>query len=131
MLAEQLADLYLERAGQTLSAMANAERLYGPQRNSRGTDDMDDAPSMSLQDDMDRYARSMLLQKGAQERAMLGRVAILLTAFAAEAYINEFLASFLSGSELKEIDKFSTITKYVLGTRLVLGHVLFEPGHLP
>jgi hypothetical protein len=54
---------------------------------------------------------------------------VLYTAFAAEAYVNEFLAVTLKGHPKKDqaaIDRFSTLNKYVFGTHLALGEPLFQ-----
>jgi hypothetical protein len=50
---------------------------------------------------------------------------VLFSAFAAEAYVNEFLAAHLSGPDLDAIDRMRTIEKYIIGTRLAYGEQLF------
>jgi hypothetical protein len=59
------------------------------------------------------------------------RTAILFAALSAEAYINEFLARHLVGRDLAAVDRLPTVDKYVVGTRLVLGEVVFDRAHEP
>jgi len=53
------------------------------------------------------------------------RSAVLFSALAAEAYVNEFLARFLRGRDYEAVERMGTVNKYVIGTRLALGESLF------
>jgi hypothetical protein len=59
------------------------------------------------------------------------RNAVLFAAFAAESYVNEFLAVFLTGQDRKAVDRMSPVNKYVLGTKLAAGEALFKRDEPP
>jgi len=59
------------------------------------------------------------------------RTALLLAAFAAEAYINEFLSARMARREFDAIDRLGTPDKYALGPELVLGRRLLARGENP
>jgi hypothetical protein len=59
------------------------------------------------------------------------RSSVLFSALAAEAYVNEFLARFLTGRDLDAVDRMSTVDKYVVGTHLATGETLFSRDTQP
>lgn len=51
---------------------------------------------------------------------------VLFAALAAEGYVNEFLAGHLSRSDLKSVDRLSTVDKYLFGPQIAIGQCLFS-----
>jgi hypothetical protein len=56
---------------------------------------------------------------------------MLFAAFAAEAYVNEFIADHFTGRDVETLDRLSTTEKYVIAPRLALGAPLFERDREP
>jgi hypothetical protein len=56
---------------------------------------------------------------------------MLFVAFAAEAYINEFIAAYFTGNDRNAIDRMPPAEKYTLAPRLALGKALFPRGVEP
>jgi hypothetical protein len=50
---------------------------------------------------------------------------MLFAAFAAEAYINEFIAEHFAGKDYEALEKLSTVDKYVLATESRRRHSAF------
>jgi hypothetical protein len=59
------------------------------------------------------------------------RTCILLSAFAAEAYVNECLAAKLSAADFEAVDRMPTAEKYAVGVNLATGEDLFRRGTEP
>lgn len=67
----------------------------------------------------------------AVQRIRFSRNAMLFAAFAAEAYINEFIAEHFGGKDYEAFEKLSTVDKFVLTPRAALGHDLFHRDREP
>jgi hypothetical protein len=67
----------------------------------------------------------------AEQRIRFSRNAMLFAAFAAEAYINEFIAAHFTGKDYEAVEKLSTVDKYVLAPRTALGRDLFPRDREP
>jgi len=106
-----LASGYLHQSAEAMHAAGDPRHLYRQWRQRM--------PPMPFgRDFMQRWARD--------ERFRQARTCILFAAFAAEAFVNEFLAAFeLPESRLKEIDMRPTVWKYIDGTAEAYGERLF------
>ncbi|MGN6187368.1 MAG: hypothetical protein ACTHOE_00585 [Conexibacter sp.] len=62
----------------------------------------------------------------ARRRVRYSRAAILFAAFAAEAYINEFISAYAKGRDRDALDRLQPIAKYTLAPRLALARPLFR-----
>ncbi|HEX4732939.1 MAG TPA: hypothetical protein VH247_00895 [Thermoleophilaceae bacterium] len=111
-----LAGSYLEQALKAFEAASNPERLY---EGFRDKADLTDA------------AEGFALLAARQERVTNNRTAVLFAALAAEAYVNEFLAVYLSGQDYDSVDRMRPVDKYVLGTRLACGELIFARDREP
>jgi hypothetical protein len=67
----------------------------------------------------------------AEQRIRFSRNAMLVAAFAPEAYINEFIAEHFAGKDYEAVEKLSTVDKYVLAPRTALGRDLFPRDREP
>jgi hypothetical protein len=110
---------YLAEAIEALQLSANARGLY-PEWAYTGSDG-DISP-----EDLG-YARII----AAHTRVALCRRTMLYSAFAAESFVNEFMAMYFDGQDLKTLDRLSTVEKYVVATRMALGKALFNRGGEP
>ena len=89
---------------------------------------LDDARAAKAEDgDRLRQARDY----AARERVKLSRRAILYSAFAAEAFVNEFMTMYFDGRDLETLDRLATVEKYVLVPRVALGETLFDRATEP
>ena len=66
-----------------------------------------------------------------ERRVRFSRNAMLFSAFAAEAYINEFITQHSAGQDLAILDRLATVEKYVFAPRLLLGRSLFPRDQEP
>jgi hypothetical protein len=112
-----LAGAHLDQAIDALGAAGDPDRLYP--RWARERAPTDDLP------------RAMAILDALARRHTHLRTAALFAALAAEAYVNEFLATLLSGGDFRAVDRLPTIEKYVVGCRLALGEPLFVRGREP
>jgi len=105
-----LASDYLHQSAEAMHAAGDPAHLYRQWRSKM-------PPTPFGRDFMQRWARD--------ERHRQARTCVLFAAFAAEAFVNEFLAAFeLSASRLKEIDHHPTMWKYTYGTAEAYGESL-------
>jgi hypothetical protein len=117
-----LSAAYLEQAVSDLHAAGNPAVLYRGHR----APPPEDAREEKVKGDR---ATAFLL---ARYRHMTHcRNAVLFAALAAESYVNEFLAFFLTGQDLEAVDRMSPVSKYVLGTKLASGEALFKRDEPP
>jgi hypothetical protein len=103
---------YLEEAAETLHAIGDSRVLY---RESAGFD-----PTNRMQ-------ASMAVLLARKRRRMLCRSTVVHAAFAAEAYVNEFLAVQMADrpERFAEVDWWSPAKKYLEGTAESYGEPLF------
>ncbi len=98
-----LSGAYLLQALESLHAAGDPDALYGPTR---------------LDEDV-AEGRSFFIVQARQNRVQSCWTAVIFAALAAEAYVNEFLASKLDAKKDRDgLDRLSTVDKYVLGTRV-------------
>lgn len=100
----------------------------------------DSGSSDALYDDAFREAAAELRSKAwvlvamsnaLETRAGHSRSAILFAAFAAEAYVNEFVTKHFSGRDYETIDRLPPVEKYALAPRLALGREVFSRSQEP
>lgn len=107
-----LASDYLHQAAEAFHAAGDPADLYRQWR-----PNMPPAP----------MGRSWMHGFARQQRFRHARTCVLFSALAAEAFVNEFLAAFdLFRSRLKTLDNLSTVGKYIEGTEVAFGAVLFR-----
>jgi hypothetical protein len=114
-----LAGDYLGEALEALELAGNARGIY---------------PGWALDSLPDHLKGEQLDQArgaAAEERVKLSRRAILYSAFAAEAFINEFMAMYFEGRDLETLDRLPTLDKYILAPRFAVGLDLFRRGGEP
>src|SRR4051794_5285252 len=107
---------YLEDAADALTDCGSAPVLYADFRDTPN-------PVAAKWFSYERIGPSMQ-----QRRA---RTCILLSAFAAEAYVNLFLPGKLSAADLEAVDRLATADKYAVGVKLATGEDLFPRGTEP
>jgi hypothetical protein len=111
---DSLSGEYLQEALNALHAAGDPGAIYGKGRGRR---------------DLAKTAEAFFFVNGRRNSLRSCVRSILFSALAAEAYVNEFLDSTLKGSPKKDreaIDRLTTVSKYVLGTRLATGETLFK-----
>jgi hypothetical protein len=108
--AETLDSVYLNEALEALLEAGDAAVLYA------GTGDPEG----------DRVKEAFVTATVESRRIRACRRCVLYTAFAAEAFINSFIAATLSKRDRKLIDRNRTTQKYILGPRLALREDLSE-----
>jgi hypothetical protein len=107
---ETLDSVYLRDALEAVLEAGDPEALY------RGAADIDGDP-----------AKEAFVAATAKSRRIKScRRAVLYSSFAAEAFINSFIAATLSKRDRSLIDRNRTIDKYILGPRLALTEDLSE-----
>jgi hypothetical protein len=111
---------YLQQALDALHAAGNAASLY--------TFDLPPAT-----DQRSATMRVLARTQARSARRMICRSVVLFAAFAAESYVNEFLAALMTDrrDRLREIDRWRTIDKYLVGTLEAYGERLFFDGREP
>jgi hypothetical protein len=68
---------------------------------------------------------------GIRYQTRFARNCILFSALAAEAYVNAFLDSRVTGSDLDALDRLPTVEKYVIGVTYAESGVVFDKGAEP
>lgn len=114
-----LAGTYLEQAVAALRDARSADALYD-EKLRIATAELDSKPLVLV-------AMSTALET----RAGHARSAILIAAFAAEAYVNELVAKHFTGCDYETIDRLPTVEKYALAPRLALGTEVLARGTEP
>jgi hypothetical protein len=113
---QSLAEEFLDQAIDALRDAGSPETLY-PARARTSTNAV-----LQAADTAQAVAR----------RTKHSRTSMLFSAFAAEAFINQFLYDKLdSSADRQSIDRLPTVEKYVLGTRLATGQEIFDRGAEP
>jgi hypothetical protein len=107
--AETLDSIYLHDALEALLEVGNPAHLYA------GTEESEDSAR--------RAHRAAVVES---RRIKACRHSVLYAAFAAEAFINSFIAATLSTRDRERIDRIRTVDKYVLGPRLAVTDDLSE-----
>jgi hypothetical protein len=109
-----LSAAYLDQAIDALQATGNAPSLYRPW------------PPLKVRED-NAIQRGVVGLDARRARRMFCRSAVLFAALAAESYVNEFLAVHLADrpDDLRKIDRWPTVKKYVRGTGDAYGEQLF------
>jgi hypothetical protein len=74
---------------------------------------------------------TLVEQEAIARQVVLSRRALLYAAFAAEAYVNEFLSEHFQGADRETLDRLPTVEKYVLLPRLVRDLEVLRRGHEP
>jgi len=111
-----LAGAYLQQAVDALSAAGDPDRLY---------------PRWAREKPTAEPARAFATVEASNQRRTHARTAVMFAALAAEAYVNEFLATMLNGGDFRAMDRLPTVEKYVVGCRLAPGEALFDRGREP
>jgi hypothetical protein len=108
-----LAASYISEALEAVQNAGDTAALYDPLIRSAAT--------RATQESWFRTAAVPALER----RTRFSRNAMLFAAFAAEAYINEFVAQHSTGQDFETLDRLSTVEKYVMSPRLLLGREVF------
>lgn len=118
-----LAGEYLECSLQAIRNACSSDTLYRPMEAGK---QKDEKPK--------KYAGVVdWLLKGdaAAQRTNYSRTSMLYSAFAAEAFINEFIDAHFTGEDFRSLDKLSTVDKFVIAPQLILGERIFDRGKTP
>jgi hypothetical protein len=109
-----LSSTYLQEAVEGLHAMGHAPSLFQPWPPPPGCAD-------------NATQRAMMFLGARQTRRVLGRKVVMFAAFAAESYVNEFIAAHVDPGtrQYQTIDRLSPVNKYLRGARDAYGETLF------
>lgn len=113
-----LASEYLRQAAEAFHAAGDPEQLYAQWR----PDNVRSKP----------FGWDFMRSWAREDRLRYARNCVLFSAFATEAFVNEFLAAFeLSNRRLKELDRKPTMEKLLAGTAEAYGEAFFHDGREP
>lgn len=109
---------YLEASLQALRNACSSDTLYRPLKFKN--------PSKysALIDDI-------MVKDAASQRTAYSRTSLLYSAFAAEAFVNEFIEAHFTGKDFDAIDRMGTVDKYAIAPALALGEEVFDRGSEP
>lgn len=114
-----LASSYLFEALEAIEAAGSSEALYAPAVRAAASRARESGWLLTVQRD------------AAELRIRYSRNAMLFAAFAAEAYVNEFIGQHFAGKDYDAVERFSTIDKYVLAPRTALGREVLPRDREP
>jgi hypothetical protein len=116
---ETIAGAHLSDALDALRASGSTDGLY------------DEHTREAPRSDQTSEWLSLVEDEAVAMRVILSRRALLYAAFAAEAYVNEFLWQHFDGTDRETLDRLPTVEKYVLLPRLARGTAVVTRGRLP
>jgi hypothetical protein len=105
---------YLQQALEAIRASGSSEALY------------DHSYRSASPEARTEIWRAIAGRDAARRRVRSSRAATLFAAFAAEAYINEFISAHIRGRDYEAVDRLQPIAKYTVVPRLALGRALFR-----
>lgn len=79
----------------------------------------------------DEQVERFAAREGSRLQTRFARNCILFSALSAEAYVNAFLDSRMTGSDLAAIDRLPTVEKYVVGVTYAVDERVFDRGTEP